>query len=172
GLQVPEADMRAREATLGVGRDLAAQLGLDPEDLDLSNPAVLPALGGVNFIRYLQGRDREAALQKVQDLRATDPKLAGRLQALAGEIASQPQWHHDKMTPEELERVRKTLRDGAAAVESWGAVLRPIVRPLLPKATREVEKRLLRPAFRFLVGDEDRRLSEELARRRRDPRDR
>lgn len=171
GLQVPEEEMRQRATVQSVGRDLAGQLALDPEAIDFADPAVLPALGGVAFIRYGDKRQREAVLQKVQALRASDPKLAGKLQALAAEIVSQPQWHYDKRTPEELQQALEALHDTDAMVRTWHPLVRRLGRKLLPKAVREVERRILRPTYKAIVRDEDRRLREELDRRR-DPRDR
>lgn len=167
GVQVSDAEMTSRATSLQIARDIARQLGLDPDAFDLSNPAVLPALGAVNFIRYTTGRARAAEMQKVQDLRASDPKLAGRLQALAGEIATQPQWHYDKMTPEELQQARIALEQGHATLTRTEKKIRPLLRGV-PKA---VDKFFFRPTEKIIVQDERRRLEGELARRR-DPRDR
>lgn len=167
GVQVSDAEMEGRAASLAVARELAQQLDLDPNRVDLTNPAVLPALGAVNFIRYTKGRDREAEMQKVQDLRASDPVLAGRLQALAAEIATQPQWHYDKMTPEELQQARQALEDGNDALTDGRRALRRV----LPKVMRQVSRRYVGPAQKIIEWDEKRRIDSELDRRR-DPRDR
>lgn len=162
GLQVSDAEMKSRQTSLQVARDLAGQLGLDPDAIDLSNPAVLPALGAVNFIRYTTGRAREQELQKLQELRDSDPKLAGRLQALAAEIASQPQWHYDKMTPEELQQARRALEEGNDDL----TVGRKLVKPLLTKMMRRVSRRYVGPVQKIIEWDEKRRIDDELERRR------
>jgi len=165
-LQVPEEEMAARATALQMARDLAGKLGLDAGDIDFGDPAVLPALGGVAFIRYSKGREREAALQKVQALRGSDPKLAGKLQALAAEIVSQPQWHYDKMTPEELQRARQALERANEQM----IVAEKLARFVPIKAVRRA-RRFVKPVRKAIVEDERRRLDRELDLRR-DPRDR
>lgn len=148
-------------------RDLARQLGLDPDRIDLENPAVLPALGAVRFIRYGNRRERQKSLQLVQDLKASDPKLAGRLHALAAEIVSQPQWHYDKMTPDELHRARAVLDEGEAFLTEKQKQIRPFLRG----AFKVVNDFYIRPMKGRVTKDERQRLDDEMARRR-DPRDR
>ncbi|MFN4276319.1 MAG: peptidoglycan-binding domain-containing protein [Ferrovibrio sp.] len=148
-------------------RDLACQLGLDPDQIDMENPAVLPALGAVRFIRYGNGHERQKSLQKVQDLKASDPKLAGRLHALATEIVSQPQWHYDKMTPEELRQRQIRLDEAAHYIDDKERR----IRPYLPKYIKRMDRWLFRPMSDALIRDERQRLQDELDRRR-DPRDR
>lgn len=148
-------------------RDLARQLGLDPDRIDLENPAVLPALGAVRFIRYGDGRERQKSLQKVLDLRTSDPKLAGQLHALAAEIVSQPQWHYDKMTPEELRQAQIGLDEAEHYIDDRERRLRPY----LPKYIKRVDRWLFRPLSDALIRDERQRLQDEMDRRR-DPRDR
>lgn len=148
-------------------RDLARQLGLDPDRIDLENPAVLPALGAVRFIRYGNRRERQKSLQLVQDLKASDPKLAGRLHALAAEIVSQPQWHYDKMTPDELHRARAVLDEGEAFLTEKQKQIRPFLRG----AFKVVNDFYIRPMKGRVAKDERQRLDDEMARRR-DPRDR
>lgn len=150
-----------------MARDLARQLGLDPAEIDVENPAVLPALGAVRFIRYGSDHDRPGSLQKALDLKASDPALAGRLHALAAEIVSQPQWHLDKMTPEELHKARAALREGNATFAAW----EKLARRLLPKPIRRIDTHIVRPIRKHIVRAEERRLDEELSRRV-DPRDR
>jgi peptidoglycan hydrolase-like protein with peptidoglycan-binding domain len=166
-VQVSGAEMKGRETSLTVARDLAGQLGLDSDSIDLTNPAVLPALGAVNVLRYSTGSVREKEMQKLQDLRESDPKLAGRLQALAGEIATQPQWHYDKMTPQELEQARKALEEGDAYLSDKADK----VQRYLPRMMRDILRGYGRPMQKIIVQDEHRRLDRELERRR-DPRDR
>lgn len=160
-------DGRAAEVRAATARDLAGQLGLDPGKIDTGNPDVLPALGAVRFLRYSTGSDREKAMQKVLDLRASDPELAGRLHAMAAEIATQPQWHYDKMTPEELQQARIAL--DAADVRL--TKIDKQVGPYLRGAYKAVDKWFFRPVKDAVVEDERRRLDQEMARRR-DPRDR
>lgn len=167
GVHVSDGEMKSRATTATVTRDLAAQLGLDPDGIDMENPAVLPALGAVNFIRYTTGRDRAASLQKIQDLRESDPKLAGRLQALAAEIATQPQWHYDKMTPDELQQARRALEEGNDDLTDG----RRTLQQFLPKMMRRISRRYVGPAQKIIEWDETRRIDNELDRRR-DPRDR
>lgn len=148
-------------------RDLARQLGLDPDQIDMENPAVLPALGAVRFIRYGNGREQQKSLQKVMDLKASDPKLAGKLHAMAAEIMSQPQWHLDKMTPEELQKARASLRKANADFAEWER----LGRRFLPKVARRIDTYVVRPTRKLVVRAEEKRLDEELSRRR-DPRNR
>jgi hypothetical protein len=106
-------------------------------------------------------------MQKVLDLRASDPELAGRLHAMAAEIATQPQWHYDKMTPEELQQARIALDAADARLTK----IDKQVGPRLRGAYKAVDKWFFRPVKDAVVEDERRRLDREMARRR-DPRDR
>lgn len=165
--QEPPDQEDGRRYQAETARDLARQLDLDPDQIDMENPAVLPALGAVRFIRYGNGHERQKSLQKVQDLKASDPKLAGQLHALAAEILSQPQWHHDKMTPEELQRARAVLDEGEAYLTEKEKQIRPYLRGVF----RTVNNLYVRPMKDRVAKDERQRLDDEMARRR-DPRDR
>ena len=163
-------DNRAAQVQAETARDLARQLGLDPARIDTSNPAVLKALGAVRFLRYSTGTDRGKAMQKVLDLRDSDPELAGRLHAMAAEIASQPQWHYDKMTPEELQHARKALDEAEAGLKEIEKPIRPLI-GIISKPAEYIDHLFYQPVKEWSIRDERRRLDAEIARRR-DPRDR
>lgn len=102
-------DDDSRAALRDNTRQLAVTLGLDPAKIDLDNPQTLRALGATRFYHYLDREKQYKAMQDIERLGKSDPRLVGQLRGKIADSIFSPVWEIPMMTPERLEQaIRET----------------------------------------------------------------
>ncbi|MFC3675892.1 peptidoglycan-binding domain-containing protein [Ferrovibrio xuzhouensis] len=152
-------------------RQLAVTLGLDPAKIDLDNPQTLRALGAARFYHYLDREQQYKAMQDIERLGKSDPRLAGRLRGKIADSIFSPVWEIPMMTPERLEQaIRETETSKTAAkvmdgLIDVGTTLLPVPKTaaLIPRAGVAAGKR----GAGLLEGGYDRMLGQLKAEQRR-----